>query len=133
MSRFNNNSRGGGFSRGGDRGGFRNDRGGGSREMFDTVCSSCGKACKVPFNPTSGKPVYCSDCFEKVSPKSGGSDRRDSRFGRSENRERSPRADYSTQLNNLGEKLDKIIELLSSQPKPAVKKVSKVKKASKSE
>ena len=35
----------------------------GNREMFDAVCADCGKACKVPFNPTDGKPVYCSECF----------------------------------------------------------------------
>ena len=35
----------------------------GTREMFDAVCAECGKPCKVPFNPTDGKPVYCSECF----------------------------------------------------------------------
>jgi CxxC-x17-CxxC domain-containing protein len=35
----------------------------GPREMFSATCSSCGREAKVPFNPTSGKPVYCSDCF----------------------------------------------------------------------
>jgi len=38
----------------------------GPREMFDAVCSSCGKDTQVPFQPTSGKPVYCSDCFRAV-------------------------------------------------------------------
>ncbi|MBR5294970.1 MAG: zinc-binding protein, partial [Clostridia bacterium] len=23
----------------------------------------CGKEAKVPFQPTSDRPVYCSDCF----------------------------------------------------------------------
>ena len=27
------------------------------------VCDQCGKEAKVPFAPTPGKPVYCSDCF----------------------------------------------------------------------
>ena len=36
---------------------------GGTREMFDAVCASCGKACKVPFKPREDRPVYCSDCF----------------------------------------------------------------------
>jgi CxxC-x17-CxxC domain-containing protein len=31
--------------------------------MFDVICSSCGKNTQVPFQPTSGRPVYCSDCF----------------------------------------------------------------------
>jgi CxxC-x17-CxxC domain-containing protein len=31
--------------------------------MFTVTCSSCGKDAQVPFRPTSGKPVYCTDCF----------------------------------------------------------------------
>lgn len=42
----------------------KNSRGS-QREMFDAVCASCGKPCKVPFKPTEGRPVYCSDCFSK--------------------------------------------------------------------
>lgn len=34
-------------------------------EMTEVICSDCGSKCKVPFKPTSSKPVYCSDCFEK--------------------------------------------------------------------
>jgi CxxC-x17-CxxC domain-containing protein len=48
----------GGYGGGGGYGGSR-----GPREMFDVVCSSCGKEAQVPFRPTSGKPVYCNDCF----------------------------------------------------------------------
>lgn len=33
------------------------------REMFTATCSNCGREAQVPFRPTSGKPVYCSDCF----------------------------------------------------------------------
>ena len=39
--------------------------GGRSREMFDVICSNCGQQTQVPFQPTSGRPVYCSDCFSK--------------------------------------------------------------------
>lgn len=35
------------------------------REMYDAVCASCGKRTKVPFQPRSDRPVYCSDCFSK--------------------------------------------------------------------
>jgi CxxC-x17-CxxC domain-containing protein len=35
------------------------------REMHDATCSNCGKATQVPFKPTTGKPVYCSDCFSR--------------------------------------------------------------------
>ena len=33
------------------------------RQMFPAVCSTCGKATQVPFEPRLDKPVYCSDCF----------------------------------------------------------------------
>lgn len=61
----------GGSSAGG-YGGGSSSYGGGSRssygdrpprEMHPATCSSCGKPTQVPFKPTSGKPVYCSDCF----------------------------------------------------------------------
>jgi CxxC-x17-CxxC domain-containing protein len=55
-----------GDSSGGYGGGSSSGGGGysrGPREMFTATCSSCGKEASVPFRPTSGKPVYCSDCF----------------------------------------------------------------------
>jgi len=52
----------GGYGGGGGGGGFGN-RSSGPREMFTATCSSCGREAKVPFRPTNGKPVYCSDCF----------------------------------------------------------------------
>jgi CxxC-x17-CxxC domain-containing protein len=64
-------SAGGGYSSGGyssgagsygGSGGY-GERDRGPREMFSATCSSCGKDAQVPFRPTSGKPVYCSDCF----------------------------------------------------------------------
>ena len=38
----------------------------GPRQMYPTTCSRCGQATEVPFQPTSSKPVYCSDCFRSV-------------------------------------------------------------------
>jgi CxxC-x17-CxxC domain-containing protein len=56
----------GGYSSGGYGGGSRSSYGDRPpREMFEAVCSSCGNVAKVPFRPTSGKPVYCTDCFAK--------------------------------------------------------------------
>jgi len=46
-------------------------RGGGRREMVDVTCSSCGKETQVPFQPTAGRPVYCSDCFAQERARSG--------------------------------------------------------------
>ena len=54
---------GGGYSSGGGGGGGY-DRG--TREMFTATCSNCGNEARVPFRPTSGKPVYCSDCFRTM-------------------------------------------------------------------
>ncbi len=118
----------GGFNRSGSRGGFGGgrssfgggrgfDRGGnrGNREMFKTTCSNCGKECEVPFRPTNGKPVYCSDCFEKMG--NGG-------------RGDAPRNDFrpqtqvsapsSSQLEALNVKLDRIISLLEPKKVEAV-------------
>ena len=56
-------SSGGGYSdrsSGGYGGGSR-----GPREMFAATCSACGQETQVPFRPTSGKPVYCSSCFQQ--------------------------------------------------------------------
>jgi CxxC-x17-CxxC domain-containing protein len=49
---------------GGGGGGAYRDRG--PREMFAATCSNCGREAQVPFRPTSGKPVYCSDCFRSM-------------------------------------------------------------------
>lgn len=39
----------------------------GPREMHDAICANCGAACKVPFQPKEDRPVYCSECFAKMS------------------------------------------------------------------
>ena len=63
---------GGGYSAGGYSGGGGGGGGGygsrdrGPREMFSATCSNCGREAQVPFRPTSGKPVYCSDCFRTI-------------------------------------------------------------------
>jgi CxxC-x17-CxxC domain-containing protein len=54
----------------GSSGGYSSG-GRGEREMFSATCSSCGQEAKVPFQPSSDKPVYCSTCFQQR----GGSDR----------------------------------------------------------
>lgn len=36
------------------------------REMHVITCAECGKEDQVPFLPRNDKPVYCSDCFERV-------------------------------------------------------------------
>ena len=36
------------------------------REMYPAVCAECGKETQVPFEPSEGRPVYCSTCYNKV-------------------------------------------------------------------
>jgi len=33
--------------------------------LFSAVCSDCGSACQVPFQPIEGRPVYCRNCLPK--------------------------------------------------------------------
>ena len=137
---------GSGFSRGGSRGGFGGGRPsfggarGGDREMFSTVCSNCGKECQVPFRPTNGKPVYCSDCFEKMGNRSDRSSNDRPRF---DDRPRAPQAQSGPDLGAINAKLDKILNILepkivkapeaSSEPKTVklaeVVDLPKIKKA----
>ena len=43
----------------------RRERAGETRQMYPAVCASCGAECEVPFEPRSGRPVYCDECFSK--------------------------------------------------------------------
>ena len=100
-----------------DRGNFRDrDRGNrnyndrdGNKEMFDAVCDDCGRNCQVPFQPTSGKPIFCSDCFRDKRD----SDERPSRGNF--NAPQSAPSNSSKDLSALNSKLDKIISLLERQ------------------
>ncbi|TET39170.1 MAG: zinc-binding protein [Dehalococcoidia bacterium] len=38
----------------------------GPREMYPAICAACGKETEVPFQPRSGRPVYCGECFAKM-------------------------------------------------------------------
>ncbi|MDO8524812.1 MAG: hypothetical protein Q7R99_04275 [bacterium] len=79
------------------------------RQMFDAVCDECGNRCQVPFQPTSGKPIYCSNCYEG---KNGAADRGNN------NRSNSP--DYSQQFQSLNAKLDSILKMLTATTGPEV-------------
>ena len=43
-----------------------NGNGSGQREMHAAVCAECGGQALVPFLPRNDRPVYCSNCFDKV-------------------------------------------------------------------
>ena len=141
---FNRDNRSGGFKPRpsfGDKQSFSssrprfNDQGSrGPVEMHQAVCASCNKNCQVPFRPSGGKPVYCSDCFEQR----GGNDsrgfenrpRRPERLSFNENNTQ-PRSD--TRFEEINAKLDKILSLLTTAieepPKKVVTKKSTKKKS----
>jgi CxxC-x17-CxxC domain-containing protein len=56
---------GGGGGYGGGGGGGGRGYSSGPRQMFPTICSACGKATEVPFEPSGDKPVYCRECFQE--------------------------------------------------------------------
>lgn len=127
-----NDSRGGGFRPGGDRGrdSFQKKSWGGDRgndrdrQMFKATCGNCGKSCEVPFRPTGEKPVYCNDCFGKMrdserstgrpeygasAPKRDFGDRRDSR---SDFKPKQVFDDTKKQLTDISIKLDRLLGIM---------------------
>ncbi|EFH81949.1 zinc-ribbon domain containing protein [Ktedonobacter racemifer] len=53
------------------------------RQMYTTVCASCGNEAQVPFQPRADRPVYCRDCYQaqpSSQRSSGGSSRGRSRW-----------------------------------------------------
>jgi CxxC-x17-CxxC domain-containing protein len=109
------------------RSSFGGRGGGGGREMHKAVCSNCGKNCEVPFEPTGGKPVYCSECFEQKG--GGGESRRfEDRGGRRPEfgRRDEPRPQNNDQFDSINRKLDKILGMLSAAPTTIPVKEEKV-------
>lgn len=95
------------------------------KRMHKAVCDRCGKECEVPFKPTSDKPIYCSQCFNRPD--------------RDKSSDQASRAGNQFEIINI--KLDKILKALSpgisvevNEKKKTIKKnaASKPKKASKS-
>lgn len=110
----------GGYERRGSRdfGGGRRDYGRddrSERRMYQAVCDKCGNSCEVPFQPTSGKPIFCDGCFGKGD-----------RGGRSSGGSVSPQ-----QFEELNAKLDKILKLLN--PAGATEKAEKIEKPKKAD
>ncbi len=113
FNRYNKSGGGGGFRSGGFKGGgfksgeFRGGRDSERTKMHDAVCDNCGKNCEVPFRPTSGKPVFCSSCFEN----------------KDNNITRRPEPDYKEQFDALNTKLDNILKLLAPEKKTKASKL----------
>lgn len=112
---------------GGDRGGFRSrpsfggrprfgDRGDrGLVEMHKAICDNCGRECEVPFRPTSGKPIFCSSCFENQRKGSYSSFEKKNDFGGSRNAGINQGTNSNNQrFDELNSKLDDILKILTS-------------------
>jgi len=77
MVNFDRNKRSGGLPagrQGFSRGGFRG-RDSSDRQMFQATCDKCKRDCEVPFRPTQGKPIFCSNCFDRNTDPRGGGER----------------------------------------------------------
>ena len=35
-----------------------------ARQLYSATCAECGQEARLPFEPHTDKPVYCSDCFQ---------------------------------------------------------------------
>lgn len=120
---FRDNKGPGGFRRSGfgrpDRG-ERFDSGRGRGQMYDAICSQCGKNCQIPFQPTGQRPVYCKECFGGSKSQASGP-RRD--FESSQKVSDTRIDDLKRQLDSVHSKLDKIVQLLQSQEPQAVSPV----------
>ena len=44
----------------------RNGGSQGPREMHKIICAECGSEGEVPFLPRNDKPVYCSNCYDRM-------------------------------------------------------------------
>lgn len=105
--------------------------------LFKTNCTTCGKACEVPFRPDGAKPVLCSTCFaEKNASPTNMSASRD-RFTPNERIGHKPERSYvaptparaatpnvdlermTKQLGQLETKVGQILDLLKALERPA--------------
>ncbi|MBA7643674.1 hypothetical protein ES703_51406 [subsurface metagenome] len=33
-------------------------------QLTDAICSACKKPCKIPFVPTTDRPIFCKECWQ---------------------------------------------------------------------
>lgn len=96
-----------GFRKSRDNKGFksrdnRRDSDYSDKKLFSATCDSCQRECQVPFRPTTGKPIYCDNCFKKGSNKA-----------QSYSESPRPRNNSKDDLAQINSKLDQILKILS--------------------
>ena len=87
----------------------------GDRQMHSAICNNCGKNAEVPFRPTAGKPIYCSDCFKKedrFNDRRGGRDRQGNRDNDGVGNKQ-----LAEQIKSVSNKLDRLISILDPDAK----------------
>ncbi len=77
----------------------------GEKKNFEAICDACGQRCMVPFKPTSGKPVYCDDCFSQDNDKTV---KISAKIGNDFEIEQ-----LKTELFTVNSKLDRILHILN--------------------
>ena len=78
------------------------------KELHSVTCDKCGQRCKVPFRPTQGKPVYCSNCFKKNENSESKVRFRKERFVAT-----GSDGEFGKELDEINRKLDLILEALA--------------------
>ncbi len=89
---------------------FGGGRDRGDKPMFSAICDECGIECKVPFNPSPDKPIYCSKCFEKREGSNNSGNNNSCNCDK-----------QSEKLDTMIEKLDRILSALESKSVPEKK------------
>ncbi len=123
-----------------------NDRSGGrnfsrsnfrDKQMFKATCAECGDSCEVPFKPTLGKPVFCSNCFKKTEKRGGANNARpshDHNYSQSGGVTAEQFATLNAKLDKILLALNPAIQVEKALSKDSIKKeVAKVEKAVKTE
>ena len=102
----------------------RDDRGfDQEKRMHRAVCSECGTDCQVPFRPIAERPVFCSNCFEKMAaaesprrdqfkPNRFAGPKKPGSFRRSEPAGAGDSDDLKKELAQIHQKLDWILSAL---------------------
>ena len=78
------------------------------KEMHSVTCDKCGQRCEVPFRPTAGKPVYCSNCFKKDGSSESKAIFRKERFAAT-----GSDGEFGKELDGINRKLDLILDALA--------------------
>lgn len=99
----------------GGRGAWSNgnaDRDAARPDLHDATCAGCGNACRVPFRPTQGRPVYCRDCFKNE----GSGEQRSNSFSRPSYGDREEKQMFNTECSSCGTRCEVPFRPMGTRP-----------------